>query len=101
MLQQESFLTGRWERRRRRTRIEGQEVRREPSPSAEIPREEHHPYGYCFPCLAAEHGVPEFDVREIAQVAVLREGFRVLRRICYRCDRADEMLVAPDPTCPS
>jgi hypothetical protein len=62
---------------------------------------EHRPYGYCFPCLAAAHGVPEFDVREIAQVAVLREGFRVLRRICYRCNRADEMLVAPDPTCPS
>jgi hypothetical protein len=60
---------------------------------------EHHPYGYCFPCLAAEHGVPEFEVREIAQVAVLREGFRVARHICYRCNIADDMLLAPDPTC--
>ena len=35
---------------------------------------EHHPYTLCVPCLAAEHGVPEFEVRESAQVAVLREG---------------------------
>ena len=62
---------------------------------------EHHPYVYCFPCLALEHGVREFDVREIAQVAVFREGFRVLRRACYRCNLVDDVLVAPDPTCPS
>jgi hypothetical protein len=41
---------------------------------------EHHPYTLCF--AAAEHGLPEFEVREIAQIAVLREGFRVARRIC-------------------
>jgi hypothetical protein len=62
---------------------------------------EHHPYAYCFACLAAEYAVSEFDVREIAQVAVFREGFRVLRRICYRCNLADDVLVAPDRTCPS
>jgi hypothetical protein len=62
---------------------------------------EHHPYALCFACLAAEHGIAEFDIREIAQVAVLREGFRVVRRVCYRCNTAYEMLVAPDPTCPS
>ena len=62
---------------------------------------EHHPYTLCFSCLAAEHRIPEFEVREIAQVAVLREGFRVARRICYRCNIADDMPLAPDPTCPS
>jgi hypothetical protein len=62
---------------------------------------EHHPYVYCFPCLALEHGVRGFDVREIAQVAVFSEGFRVLRRACYRCNLVDDVLVAPDPTCPS
>jgi hypothetical protein len=62
---------------------------------------EHHPYTLCFACLAAEHRGPEWDVREIDQIAVLREGFRVLRRVCDRCNVADDMLVAPDPTCPS
>jgi hypothetical protein len=62
---------------------------------------DHHPYTLCFPCLAVEHSVPEWDVRQIAQVAVLREGFRVERRICYRCNIADDMLLAPDPTCRS
>jgi hypothetical protein len=55
----------------------------------------------CFTCLAAEHGISEFDVREIAQVAVFREGFRVVARVCHRCNAAGETLVAPDPTCPS
>jgi hypothetical protein len=62
---------------------------------------EHHPYVYCFPCLAAEHAIAEFDVREIAQVAVFREEFRVIPRVCYRCNAVGEMLVAPDPTCRS
>jgi hypothetical protein len=62
---------------------------------------EHDPYTLCFACLAAEHRVPEWDVPEIAQIAVLREGFRFLPRACYRCNVADDMLVAPDPTCPS
>jgi hypothetical protein len=51
------------------------------------------------PCLAAEHGLPEFEVREIAQVVVLREGFRLARDVCYRCNIADEMLLPPGSTC--
>jgi hypothetical protein len=51
---------------------------------------EHHPYVLCFRCLAAEHGTSEFVVREIAQVAVFREGFRVVPRVCYRCNAAGE-----------
>lgn len=62
---------------------------------------DHHPYTLCFACLAAEHGIPEWDVRQIAQVVVLGERFRVARRICYRCNIADEMLLAPDPKCQS
>jgi hypothetical protein len=62
---------------------------------------QHHPYAYCFSCLAAEHRIAEFDIREIAQIVVMREGFRVVRRVCYRCNATDDMLVAPLPTCPS
>jgi hypothetical protein len=62
---------------------------------------EDHPYTLCVPCLAAEHGLAEFAVREIAQVVVLPEGFRITRDVCYRCNLANEMLLPPDPTCPS
>ena len=62
---------------------------------------EHHPYALCFPCLAAEHRILEFDVRKIAQILVLHDGFRVARCTCYRCNLADDVLLAPDPTCPS
>jgi hypothetical protein len=62
---------------------------------------EHHPYALCFSCLAVELAMSEFDTRHVEQVAVLRDGLRPLQRVCYRCSRPDDMLVAPDPTCPS
>jgi hypothetical protein len=62
---------------------------------------EHHPYALCFSCLAVELTMSEFDTRHVEQVAVLRDGLRPLQRVCYRCSRPDDMLVAPDPTCPS
>jgi hypothetical protein len=62
---------------------------------------EHHPYTLCFSCLAVDVAMSEFDTRQVAQVAVLRDGLRLLQRVCYRCNRPDDMLVAPDPTCPS
>jgi hypothetical protein len=62
---------------------------------------EHYPFALCFACLAAEHEISEFDVRQIAQVAIFREGFHLAPRVCYRCSIADEMLVPPEPTWPS
>jgi hypothetical protein len=50
----------------------------------------------CFSCLAADQAISEFDAREAAQVAVFRERFRVIRRICYRCNRTENMLIAPE-----
>jgi hypothetical protein len=51
-------------------------------------------------CLAVEHGILEFVVREIAQVAVCRERFRVLLRVRYRCN-ARRNARRTGPTCPS
>jgi hypothetical protein len=62
---------------------------------------EHHPYTLCFSCLAVEVAMSEFDTRQVAQVAVLRDGLRLLQRVCYRCNRTDDVLVAPDTPCPS
>ena len=62
---------------------------------------EHPPYALCFSCLAVEVAMSEFDTQQVAQVAVLRDGLRLLQRVCYRCNRPGDVLVAPDPTCPS
>lgn len=55
-----------------------------------------HPYAVCFSCLAIAEGVPEAEVRGAAQVAVIRDGLRVVRRVCYRCARVDDVLVRKD-----
>ncbi len=55
-----------------------------------------HPYAVCFSCLAIAEGVPEAEVRGAAQVAVIRDGLRVVRRACYRCGWVDDMLVTKD-----
>jgi hypothetical protein len=31
--------------------------------------------------------------RSGAQIAVIRDGLRVLRRVCYRCAKVDDVLV--------
>jgi hypothetical protein len=41
-------------------------------------------------------GVPEAEIRGAAQVAMIRDGLRVVRRVCYRCARTDDMLVTKD-----
>jgi hypothetical protein len=57
---------------------------------------EAHPYAVCFSCLAIAEGVPEAEVRGAAQIAVIRDGLRVVRRVCYRCARVDDVLVPKD-----
>jgi hypothetical protein len=52
-----------------------------------------HPYAVCFPCLAIAEGVSEGEVRGAAQIAVIRDGLRVVRRECYRCAKVDDVLV--------
>jgi hypothetical protein len=52
-----------------------------------------HPYNVCFSCLSIAEGVPKAEVRGAAQVAVIRDGLRVVRRVCYRCGRTDDVLV--------
>ena len=55
-----------------------------------------HPYAMCFTCLAMAEAVTEAEVRAAAQIAVIRDGLRVIRRACYRCARVDEVLVRKD-----
>ena len=55
-----------------------------------------HPYAMCFTYLAMAEAVTEAEVRAAAQIAVIRDGLRVIRRACYRCARVDEVLVRKD-----
>ena len=58
---------------------------------------DQHPYALCFSCLATDEAISEFEVRQAAQIAVVRDGLRVMRRVCYRCNHTDDTLVAPEP----
>ena len=55
----------------------------------------HSPYALCFSCLAVELGVSEPALRSAAQLVLVQEDFKVIRRVCYRCSRVDDALV-PD-----
>jgi hypothetical protein len=55
-----------------------------------------YPDALCLACLAAAETVTELKVRSAAQIAVIRDGLRVLRRVCYRCGRVDDMLVTKE-----
>jgi hypothetical protein len=48
----------------------------------------------CFACLAAQEGLDEHDVRAAALVLISRAGLILVRRVCYTCQRMDEMLVS-------
>jgi hypothetical protein len=54
------------------------------------------PYAVCFSCLAMVEGVPEAEIRGAGQIAVVRNGLRVVRRVCYRCAQVDDVLVPKD-----
>ena len=48
----------------------------------------------CLSCLALQLGVAPHDVRSGALVVMVRQGVRLARRICSRCHRPGEALVA-------
>jgi hypothetical protein len=56
------------------------------------------PHPICFACLASREGVSEAAVRDAAQVALIRNGLRVLKGTCYRCGRVAEGLMAREAT---
>jgi hypothetical protein len=43
-----------------------------------------------------DQAVAETEVRGAAQIAVIRDGLRVVRRVCYRCAKVDDVLVTKD-----
>ena len=54
---------------------------------------QNSPRLYCFTCLAAQLRVKEHDVRAVSVVLVVREGHRLVRRVCSGCGRLGESLV--------
>jgi hypothetical protein len=54
---------------------------------------QHFPYAYCFACLATRLDTIEPLLRDAAQLLIIRDGFRVTRRVCYGCSRTDDLLV--------
>jgi hypothetical protein len=55
---------------------------------------ESSPQLFCFPCLATQLGLKEHDVRAVALVLIVRADLRLVRRVCSRCQRPGEALVA-------
>jgi hypothetical protein len=49
----------------------------------------------CLTCLAAQHGLPEHDVRAVALVLITRADLQLVRRVCSSCQRAEELLAVP------
>ena len=53
-------------------------------------------YTYCLSCLARVFIGPERRVRDSAQRAVVQDGLRVVRPVCYRCGgTGDGLTVKP------
>ena len=56
---------------------------------------ENSPRLLCFPCLAAQLGLKEHDVRAVALVLIMRTSLRLVQLVvCSRCQRSAEALVA-------
>jgi hypothetical protein len=54
---------------------------------------ENSPFARCFTCLARQLMVTETMVREVAQVLVVRDEFVLDQRVCYTCQRVEDLLV--------
>ena len=52
-------------------------------------------YAPCFSCIATQLGCTEPEVRDAAQMLIIKDGFRTVRRLCYGCSRMGDTLV-PD-----
>lgn len=47
---------------------------------------------WCFSCLADTLDAPQPDLRDVAQILMLRQGFIVREQICSRCRRMNQLL---------
>jgi hypothetical protein len=52
------------------------------------------PYVRCSSCLSSQVGVSEKNVREAAQLLIVRDDFYLARRFCQICERTDDVLVS-------
>jgi hypothetical protein len=48
----------------------------------------------CFPGLSSQVGVSEREVREAAQLLIVRDEFFIARRFCHICERTGDVLVS-------
>jgi hypothetical protein len=63
---------------------------------------EQEPDAYCYPCLATTLGLAENQVRDGAQMLLLRPEALTRMRLCGRCAQRGEMLeIASHGTCPT
>jgi hypothetical protein len=56
----------------------------------------NQPHPTCFGCLAIQEGLDEPEVRNAAQVALIRDGLRVVNSTCHRCGQIADGLVSRD-----
>jgi hypothetical protein len=59
---------------------------------AEVVRS-YFPYARCLTCVADDLNVKEPDVRSAAQMLIVADRFRLVRRICYGCSRSADTLM--------
>ena len=45
---------------------------------------------WCFSCLADTLDAPQSDLRDVAQILMLRQGFTVREQRCSRCQRPSQ-----------
>jgi hypothetical protein len=53
----------------------------------------HFPYARCLACVTHDLHVTESEVRDAAQMLIVADRFRLVRRICYGCSRTDNTLM--------
>lgn len=57
------------------------------------------PSAYCLACLVTQFDAAEEDVREAAQILLIRSGdFQVVREPCQGCRRMEDAMVYGRPT---
>jgi hypothetical protein len=55
---------------------------------------EDSPFVRCFACLALHLVIAEKEVRETAQIMIIRDHFHIARRVCHVCFRTTDVLVS-------
>jgi hypothetical protein len=56
---------------------------------------EHFPSTRCFLCLSLQLASTEKEVRDAAQVLVVRDEFKTVSRVCVSCSGVDGVLMPP------